>query len=139
MKKINTDSATILGLWFGVGGFITGLAGIGLTLYFSYSSNPNAYYLALSGWGAAILSTIASIRVCSKLIELLANQSEEASKLAKSYTDQLIELTEVKVELQNEKQRLISISEFLASKSLRSATPRKPKQEVKEEGLENDN
>ncbi len=124
MNKIDTDSATILGMWFGIGGFITGLAGIGLTLYFSYATNPNAYYLALSGWGAAILTTMASIRVGSKLIKLAASQ-----------TDQLITLTEKNVELQNEKQRLISISEFLASKSLKSATPRKPKQE----GLENEN
>jgi hypothetical protein len=124
MNKIDTDSATILGMWFGIGGFITGLAGIGLTLYFSYATNPNAYYLALSGWGAAILTTMASIWVGSKLVKLAASQ-----------TDQLITLTEKNVELQNEKQRLISISEFLASKSLKSATPRKPKQE----GLENEN
>ena len=124
MNKIDTDSATILGMWFGIGGFITGIAGIGLTLYFSYATNPNAYYLALSGWGAAILTTVASIRVGSKLIKLAASQ-----------TDQLITLAEKNVELHNEKQRLISISEFLASKSLKSATPRKPKQE----GLENEN
>ncbi|WP_019896713.1 hypothetical protein [Methylotenera mobilis] len=135
MNKIDTDSATILGMWFGIGGFITGLAGIGLTLYFSYATNPNAYYLAISGWGAAILTTVASIWVGSKLIKLVASQTEQLITLTKKHADQLITLTEKNVELQNEKERLISISEFLASKSLKTATPRKPKQE----GLTNEN
>jgi uncharacterized protein YacL len=128
MNKINTDKATILGLWVGVGGFFTGLIGIGLTLYLSYASQPNIFFITLSGWIAALLTLLVSIIIGAKLINLVTKQQ-----------DQMLELVREVDQLKNEKQQLISISEFLASKSLKSATPRKVKQEPIPIGIENEN
>lgn len=127
MNKINTDKATVIGLWVGVGGFFTGLIGIALTLYLSYVSQPSIFFITLSGWLAAVLTLLVSVIIGAKLINLVTRQS-----------DQSFELIREIAELKNEKQQLISISEFLASKSLKSATPRKVKQEPIPIGIENE-
>lgn len=121
MNRIDTDTATIMGLWIGVGGFITGIAGIGLTLYSFYKDKPDIWVLTGSGWVAAILCGIVGGFVGYRLV-----------RLASSQTQQIASLTSTVADLEYERHRLITISEFLASKSIKQATPRKPKQTVDE-------
>jgi hypothetical protein len=113
MAKLDTESATIVGLWAGVGGFALGLAGIGLALYTFFGDKPDVLILTASGWIAALLCAATSCVIGIKLVTLLAQQSREASAMSSKLT-----------EMQLEKHRLITISEFLASKNVRGATPK---------------
>lgn len=58
MSRLNTDTATMLGLWVGIGGFAAGVAGIGLTLYSFYKAEPDTLLLTSSGWAAAVLTAL---------------------------------------------------------------------------------
>jgi hypothetical protein len=121
MKRLDTDSATIVGLWVGVAGTALGVVGIGLTLYSFFQDKPSIIVLTGSGWAAAVLCSITSGWLGTKLVKLLSSQADELSRQAQ----EIGILKEQLAEAIMEKQRLITISEFLSSKSLRQVT-RKP-------------
>lgn len=113
LESIDTDSATIVSLWFGAGGFFVGLIGIGLTIYTLYASQPSIVWLTLSGWIAAILTAFALGYIGNKLLKLVANQSRR-----------LQNITEELQRLRDENTRLIEIDAYIVAKSLRSSGSR---------------
>lgn len=116
MNRLDTDTATIIGLWVGIGGFITGIAGVGLTLYSFYKKQPDILVLTASGWFAVVIFVLAGGFVGYRLVRLAASQTQQIANLSSTIAN-----------LEQERHRLITISEYLASKSIRQATPRKTK------------
>ncbi len=111
MAKLNTDTATIVGYWVGVASFFLGIAGIGITLYSFWKDQPDIVLLTGSGWIAATLCSVTAAWIGTKLVNLLATQTIE-----------IADLTNKLAEASAEKQRLITISDFLASKAIRQTT-----------------
>lgn len=113
LERLDTDSATITSLWFGVGGFFVGVIGIGLTIYTLYAKEPSIFWLTLSGWIAAVLTAFSLGYIGNKLVKLAGNQSRRLQ----TFTGKL-------EQLQVENTRLIEINAFIVTKGLRSTTPR---------------
>lgn len=111
MNRLDTDTATVVGLWIGVAGVVTGVAGIGLTLYSFFKDKPDVVVLTSSGWVAAVLCAITMGWVGTKLVRLLSLQTQEIAEL----TFKLTEIT-------SEQRRLVTVSEYLASKAIRQTT-----------------
>jgi hypothetical protein len=110
MERIDTDTATVVGLWAGLGGLLVGFAGIGLTLYSFYRDKPDVLTLTASGWAAALLTAVVMGLLGKRLVGLAAALSQRVSELS------------VKIsELRAEKDRLITIGEYLASQTTRTA------------------
>lgn len=113
LESLDTDSATIISLWFGAGGFFVGLIGIGLTIYTLYAPQPRIFWLTLSGWVAALLTAIALGYIGHKLLKLVGNQSRRIQNI-----------TEELQRLRDENTRLIEIDAYIVAKSLRSSGQR---------------
>jgi len=109
MERIDTDTATIVGLWAGLGGLFVGFAGIGLTLYSFYRDKSDLLTLTASGWAAALLTALVMGFLGKRLVALVAALSKRVS-----------ELTADIAELREEKNRLIIIGEYLASQTTRT-------------------
>ncbi len=108
MGRIDTDTATVVGLWAGLGGLLVGFAGIGLTLYSFYRDKLDVLTLTASGWVAALLTAMVMGWIGKRLVSLVAALSQQVS-----------ELTAEIAELRMEKDRLITIGEYLASQTTR--------------------
>lgn len=111
MNRLDTDTATVVGLWVGGAGLFVGVASIGLTLYSFFKGQPDVFILTSSGWGAALLCAIAMGWLGTKLVRLLAIQTQE-----------IADLTSRLAEVSGEHRRLIIVSEYLASKAIRQTT-----------------
>jgi hypothetical protein len=111
MNRLDTDSATVVGLWIGVASFFIGVAGIGLTLYSFYKGTPDLLTLTASGWVAATLTAIVMGMLGKRLVVLIASLTKEVGDLNFRLAEAL-----------NEKNRLITVSEYLASKAIRTTT-----------------
>jgi hypothetical protein len=110
MDRIDTDTATVVGLWAGLGGLFVGFAGIGLTLYSFYRDKPDILTLTASGWAAALLTAVVMGLLGKRLVKLASALSQQVAELSVDIT-----------ELRAEKDRLITIGEYLASQSTRTA------------------
>lgn len=132
MKAIDDDAATVAGYWVGIAGFIVGMAGVGLTLYTMFRATPDALAIAGSGWLAAVLVTVTSWRITGKLLSHTKNcERERTEAMLKTQA------------IQTAHDRLATIGEFLATKTMRPATPRaastnKDKADPKEDGKDVD-
>lgn len=111
MNRLDTDTATVVGLWVGVAGFVTGIAGIALTLYSFYKDKPDELILTASGWGAAILTAVSMGVLSKRLVILIASLTKEIGELNSNLSEAI-----------NEKNRLITVSEYLASKAIKTTT-----------------
>jgi hypothetical protein len=121
MERIDTDTATVVGLWAGLGGLFVGFAGIGLTLYSFYRDKPDVLTLTASGWAAALLTAVVMGLLGKRLVALVSTLSKQVSELSVDIA-----------ELRSEKDRLITIGEYLASQTTRTA---KRKQAVPAEAV----
>ncbi|MES2741878.1 MAG: hypothetical protein V4754_13130 [Pseudomonadota bacterium] len=110
MERIDTDTATVVGLWAGLGGLLVGFAGIGLTLYSFYRDKPEILTLTASGWAAALLTAVVMGLLGKRLVAL-------ASALSQQVTELSVDIAELRAE----KSRLITIGEYLASQTTRTA------------------
>ena len=110
MERIDTDTATVVGLWAGLGGLLVGFAGIGLTLYSFYRDKPDVLTLTASGWVAALLTAMVMGWLGKRLVVLVAALSQQVSELTANIAG-----------LRMEKDRLITIGEYLASQTTRTA------------------
>lgn len=113
LEKLDTDSATIFGMWFGIGGFFIGILGIAITIYTLNNSSPNIWVLTLSGWCAGLVATLALIYVASKQLKIIVKQNNALLR----YRSDLIT-----IKLENA--RLIEIDSYVISKAIK-ATARK--------------
>jgi hypothetical protein len=120
VSAIDNDAATVGGYWVGIAGFVVGLIGIGLTLYTMFTTAPDALIIAGSGWLAAVLVTGTSWRITEKLLKHAKSCERETKEALIATKDALI----AKQSLQAAHDRLATISEFLATKTMRPATPR---------------
>jgi hypothetical protein len=110
MKHLDTDTATVMGFWVGLGGFLLGFVGIGLTLYSFYKNQPDIVVLTASGWVASLIIAVAMGLLGKGLVELVSSMSKEIVVLGGRIAD-----------LEHEKERLITIGEYLASQTSRTA------------------
>lgn len=113
LESLDTDSATIFGLWFGIGGFIVGVLGIGISIYIYSSNNPNVWALVLSGWASGLLVALGMLFLGAKHVKLLAKQS----KVLQDYREEI-------TTLRMENTRLIEIDAFVISKAIRTTAKR---------------
>ncbi|GAB3441636.1 hypothetical protein NX773_17925 [Massilia solisilvae] len=120
MDRLETDTATVVGLWVGIASFLLGFAGIGLTLYSFYRASPDVVVLTASGWVAALLTSLTCGWVGKRLVSLAATLSNRVANLS----------AEV-VELKAEKDRVVAISEYVAAQATRNT--RRKQSPVKEE------
>lgn len=81
MHKVDTDTATILSLWAGIGGLAIGFAGIGLTLYSFFRESPSEIVLTASGWIAALGFALTFGYVGKQFVRLDASLSERVAEL----------------------------------------------------------
>ena len=119
MDKENLVVATMVGYWISIASFLIGILGIFLTIYSFYKDKPDIFVLTSSGWAAAVLCASSTGWFGAKLVKLLAKQSGDIATL----NFQLAEAT-------IEKDRMINISEFIATKSIRSTTKKQPAEQV---------
>ena len=120
MHKVDTDTATIVGLWAGIGGFAIGFAGIGLTLYSFYRDSPSTIALTGSGWLAAFLFALTFGYIGKQFVRLAADLSERNAELRGELAEQI-----------STNQRLIEIDAYVVtSRGRAKAAPRTPKTET---------
>ncbi|WP_153115893.1 hypothetical protein [Rhodocyclus tenuis] len=112
LDKIDTDTATLTGQWWGAGGFFIGFIGIGITLYFAFAQKPEIFWLTFSGWMAALLSGICLGYVGYRLVKLAAIQGVKIEDLTG-------ELERVKAE----NSRLTHIADYVVSVRQRAKSP----------------
>lgn len=124
MQKVDTDTATVVGLWAGVGGVAIGFAGIGLTLYSFYKDKPSEIVLTGSGWAAALLCAVAFAYIGKQFVHLAAELSNRSAELQAKLAEQILI-----------NQRLIEIDAYVITTRGRTrAAPRTPKEDqVKEQ------
>ncbi len=112
--RLDTDSATIAGLWIGVGSLVVGVASLVVTLYVAYSKDLSVFVLVASGWIAGALGTIVMTVIAYRLISAI-------SRLALLHAD-LRGRFEIS---RTEGARLIAISDFIASRGLKARPARR--------------
>lgn len=129
MSSLDTESATIAGYWIGLGSFVVGLISIGLTIYAMFSRDMNALVIAGSGWLGATLVGITGWITTIKLLR-------HAKSCERECTEARLETASSKHEFE----RLLTISEYLVTKTTRPATRRRAQTSNDErEGSSNDN
>lgn len=109
-RKLDTDTVSLSGFYFGVIGVFLSAAGIALSVY-ALSSGEKSLWLGLSGWIAAILIGIFLTRLCLRLISI----STFAQGEAKESTQKAIELAARVGELEYANDRLTEIGSFVIS------------------------
>jgi hypothetical protein len=123
MQKVDTDTATIVSLWAGVGGFVVGLAGIALTLYSFYKDKPSEIVLTGSGWMAALLCAIVFGYIGRQFVRLAADLSNRVAELQVKLAEQL-----------STNQRLIEIDAYVINSRGRArAAPKIPREDIPKE------
>lgn len=123
MQKVDTDTATVVGLWAGVGGVIIGFAGIGLTLYSFYKDKPSEVILTGSGWVAALLCAVVFGYIGKQFVRLAADLSNRVADLQAKLAEQTLT-----------NQRLIEIDAYvITSRGRTKAAPRIPKEDQEKE------
>jgi len=125
MNRLNTDTATIVGLWVGIGGFATGVAGIGLTLYSFYKAEPDTLLLTASGWAAAVLTALSMGALGKWLVATIVELGNDLKEQNLRHEKDIGDLNFRLAEALAEKKSVIAISEFLAVKAVRTTTRRK--------------
>jgi uncharacterized membrane protein len=112
-NPVDTESATIASYWLGWGGFVVGLIGIGFSIYTTYNEAPALLLVAGSGWLAALLVGATAWLMMIRLLRYLKGREEELRKVSDGW-----------MSLKAEHERLLSISDYLVSKTVRKATKR---------------
>lgn len=107
-KKLDADSVSLSGFYFGIIGVFLSAAGIALSVY-ALSSGEKSLWLGLSGWIAAILIGIFLTRLCLKLISINSLAQNEA----KESIQKAIELAARVGELEYANDRLTEIGSFV--------------------------
>ena len=112
-NPVDAEFATIASYWLGVVGSIVGLIGIGFSIYTSYSQDRSLLIIAGSGWVAAVLVGVTAWMMLIRLLRYVKTREEELRKANDGLTS-----------LRSEHERLLSISDYLVSKTVRKATKR---------------
>ena len=113
-RPLKTDSATVAGLWVGIFGALLALASIGFSLYVYFEKSPSVFMLTFSGWIAAALGMVALTALLYRQVGVLAALAEKIA-VCRSRNSEL----ESRIrELQLHIDRITTVSEFLATRSL---------------------
>lgn len=119
-KKLDADSISLSGFYFGIAGVFLSAVGIALSVY-ALSPGEKSLWLGLSGWISAILIGLFLSRLCLKLIHLNSIAQNEA----KESTQRAIELSARVGELEYANDRLTEIGSFVISATAKG--PAKPR------------
>lgn len=119
LDKLDIDSATLTGQWWGAGGFFVGFIGVGITLYFAFPGQPNIFWLTFSGWVAALLAGVALGFVAYRLVKLASAQGSRIEQLS-------TELERQKAE----NSKLTDIAAYIVSAKSRAKAPASSKSAV---------
>jgi hypothetical protein len=112
-NPVDAESATIASYWLAWAGFLVGLIGIGFAIYTTYKREPELLIIAGSGWLAAVLVGAVAWLIVIRLLRYVKDREEELRKANDSLAN-----------LRSEHERLLSISDYLVSKTVRRATKR---------------
>lgn len=112
-NPVDTESATVASYWLGLVSFCVGIAGMGLSIYTAFNSNADHMIIAGSGWLAAVLVGAYAWLTTVKLLRYVKSREEE-----------LLRSKQETQGIKSEHERLLSISEYLVTKTVRRATPR---------------
>jgi di/tricarboxylate transporter len=112
-SPVDTESATIASYWLGIAGFLIGVIGISFSIYSAFSKEPDHLLIAGSGWLAAVLVAASAWFSTVKLL-----------RYVKSREDELLRTKGEAQAIRAEHERLLSISEYLVTKTVRKATKR---------------
>lgn len=116
MDPLDDKTATISGFWLGAAGALVSLAGLALSLFGIFGKTLSVFWLALSGWAAA---TLLGLFMGYVSVRMLARMQAQQRRLE--------ELSGDVARLTDENTRLVSISDYIASRAMTRATPRAPK------------
>lgn len=121
-NPVDAESATIASYWLAIVSFLVGLIGIGFSIYTAFSTNPDHLLIAGSGWLCAVLAGGVAWLTTVKLL-----------RYVKSREDELLRAKQETQAVKSEHERLLAISEYLVTKTVRRATrravPAQPAQE----------
>ncbi|MGX9718823.1 hypothetical protein [Stenotrophomonas acidaminiphila] len=137
-NPVDAESATIASYWLALVSFGIGIVGIGFSIYAFFAKNPDALLVAGSGWLAAMLIGISAWVTTTRLLRYVkARESELRGVIESSHKDvQSAKLETQSIQIEHE--RLLSISEYLVSKTVRRATKRTVPAEVNNNDAENE-
>ncbi len=127
-SPVDTESATIAGYWLGLVSFVIGLVGIALTIYAMFAKDINALLIAGSGWLAALMVGFGGWITTVKLL-----------RHTKSCEQDLLQAKLETEKLRSEFDRLLIISDYLVSKTVRRATRRAVPVQTEYNQAENEN
>lgn len=137
-NPVDAESATIASYWLAIASFAVGIAGIGFSVYTFFAKNPDALLVAGSGWLAAVLIGISAWVTTIRLLRYVKSREDELRKTVNEcHQDVLGAKLEAK-SIQTEHERLLSISEYLVSKTVRKATKRVVPAQVTDTDAESD-
>lgn len=123
-NPVDAESATVASYWLGVVGFGIGLASMGLSIYTAFSENPDHLLIAGSGWLAAVLVGGTAWLVTVKLLRYVKSREEALRTGIDAYHSDVLQAKRETQAIQAEHERLLSISEYLVTKTVKRATKR---------------
>ena len=114
---------TYVGMWVGVGGFVVGLVGIGISLY-ALNSTPSVFFLTISGWIAASLIALVLGFIASRLVSFFESQGVRFREILVEQESKINELTKNLAILQENNDQLRNISDYVISAAPKKARAR---------------
>lgn len=123
-SPVDAEVATVAGYWIGIAGFLIGLAGVGFSIYTAFSSDPDHLIVAASGWIAAVLVMCLAGFTTVKLLRYVKSREDELRTRTETCHSEVLEARRETQSIQAEHERLLSISEYLVTKTVRRATKR---------------
>lgn len=128
-QELDPEGASVGGYWLGIGSFVVGIASLGLAIYSTFSSDKNALLIAMSGWSAAILVGGAGWVTTDKLLR----HASALSRAANISQQELVRAQAENAACRSEYDRLLAISEYLVTKTVRKAASRSVPPAIAEE------
>lgn len=123
-NPVDAESATIASYWLAIVSFFIGLAGMGLSIYTAFSPSPDHLLIAGSGWAAAVLVGGTAWFTTVKLLRYVKSREDELRTRTEMCHSDVLQAKRETQAIQSEHERLLSISEYLVTKTVKRATRR---------------